>query len=97
MSRPLPPLRGLDLLLDANGNQIRNGDLVKIDDDMEGIVVCSIDTGEFAPEFPAAEWAYLKSGIMVRTHEVGLVHVVSSAGVRRLSGPAKNEIKGDLP
>jgi hypothetical protein len=30
-------------------------------------VVCSLDTNDFTSEYPEAEWAYLKSGIVVKT------------------------------
>ena len=56
----------------ANGNEIKLGDVVKIDDRYSGIVVASMDHGEYLPG--QEEWAYLKEGIMVDTDFAGLVH-----------------------
>ncbi len=55
------------------------GDRIAIDGGVSGIVIFSIDTDEFSPEFPAEDWSYLGVGIMVQTEQAGLVHVVESA------------------
>ena len=41
---------------DANGTLIRLGQRVAIGGGIEGKVVFSIDTDEFSPEFPRAQW-----------------------------------------
>jgi hypothetical protein len=38
-----------------------------------GIVVFSIDSGEYSDRFPREQWAYLESGVMVDSAEAGLV------------------------
>jgi hypothetical protein len=58
-----------------DGQQIRVGDTVKLWGDCHGVVVASFDTGEFSEEF-GKEWNELKEGVLIRTNEVGLVHVV---------------------
>ena len=51
----------------ANGRSIAVGDRVKLWSNQRGTVVCSLDTNEFTSEYPEIEWAYLKSGIVVKT------------------------------
>lgn len=55
------------------GNEIRIGDIVEIAG-MRGEVVCILDESRATEEFPAAEWAYLKKGLLIETEEIGLVH-----------------------
>jgi hypothetical protein len=62
-------------MLDQKGRIIHLGDRLRIAPGLEGVVVFSLDTGEFPPEFPKADWAYLGHGIMVRTEQAGLVHL----------------------
>ncbi|HUB85706.1 MAG TPA: hypothetical protein VL971_08430 [Rhizomicrobium sp.] len=65
-------------MLDATGRLIRLGDQVSIGGGMVGIVVFSIDTGEFSSEFPKVDWAHLGRGIMVQTTKAGLVHLADT-------------------
>lgn len=58
----------------VNGEQVRLGDRVKLGDDNGGIVVCSIDTGEFSSAFPRAEWDYLARGVLIEFPRYGLIH-----------------------
>ncbi len=58
----------------ADGRRVTVGDRVKLWDDEYGIVVCSIDTGEFTKEFPKAAWTYLNSGILIQTDDGELFH-----------------------
>jgi hypothetical protein len=60
-----------------NGDVIRAGDLVTIDDQFEGQVVASMDTSDYLPGYE--DWAYLKTGIMVVTDFAGLVQYTSEA------------------
>src|SRR5215472_833128 len=48
-----------------DGQAIRLGDKVRLGTDVEGVVVASIDTGEFGQEHPEAQWGYLKKGVMI--------------------------------
>ncbi len=57
-----------------NGKKICIGDTVKIGSDLEGTVVCVIDSGEYSEDFPKSEWDYLKVGFLVYSPETGLVH-----------------------
>ena len=57
-----------------DGGTIMVGDKVQLGPD-DGVVVFSIDTGEYANEFPKAEWEYLERGIMVSFPALGLVHI----------------------
>jgi hypothetical protein len=58
---------------DADGTLIKLGHHLAIGSGLEGVVVFSIDSDEFAPDFAKAEWAYLGRGVMVRTDRAGLV------------------------
>jgi hypothetical protein len=49
---------------------------VKLGADAEGVVVCSIDTGEYSMEHPEAQWGYLKNGVMIDFPKYGLIHYV---------------------
>lgn len=57
---------------DASGRLIRLGDKLAIGSGTFGTVVFSIDTDEFAPDFPKSKWGYLERGIMVETEQAGL-------------------------
>jgi hypothetical protein len=58
----------------ADGRRVAIGDRVKLWEDEYGIVVCSIDTGEFTKEFPKKAWAYLNLGILIKTDDGELFH-----------------------
>ncbi len=51
------------------------GDTVTVPGGFKGTVVANIDAREFNDSYPRAEWEYLKTGILVETHEGGLLHV----------------------
>jgi hypothetical protein len=57
-----------------DGSEARLGDRVRFSNGDEGFIVFSIDTDEYAPDFPKAEWEYLGKGVMVRTVQGALVH-----------------------
>lgn len=57
-----------------SGEDIRIGDRVRLAG-REGVVVFSIDAGEFSGEFPQKDWAYLGAGVMLRIKGIGLVHM----------------------
>ncbi len=65
-------------MVDSKGRLIRLGDRVAIGRGLDGVVVLSIDTDEFSPEFPKADWEYLGRGIVVQTKQCGLIHLDKS-------------------
>jgi len=60
---------------------MRVGDKIRIEG-MTGRVVAIISQMEFSPEYPAENWAYLKSGFLVETEEIGLVHYPDEAALQ---------------
>jgi len=56
-----------------DGRDARLGDKVQLSGDI-GVVVCSIDTGEYSDDYPEAAWSYLKKGVMISFPKYGLVH-----------------------
>lgn len=58
----------------SNGQEARLGDKVKLGDGSEGVVVCSIDTDEYTPDYPKDQWEYLKRGVLVNFPTLGVVH-----------------------
>jgi hypothetical protein len=58
----------------ADGQEVKLGDTVRLANDVEGQVVCSIDNDEYTPEFPKADWEYQKRGAMFKFPTLGLVH-----------------------
>jgi len=53
---------------------MKPGDKVLIDG-MTATALCDVDAGEYSTGYPAADWAdVLKTGILVDTLEIGLVH-----------------------
>lgn len=57
-----------------NGQEVRLGDRVKLGKDDGGIVVCSVDTGEYSDDYPESQWGYLKKGVMINFPTYGLIH-----------------------
>jgi hypothetical protein len=57
----------------SDGIEMRVGDRVRIRNGDTGIIVASMDTGEFSPDFPRENWNDLKTGIMVLTDKGALV------------------------
>ena len=55
------------------GDEVQIGDRV-IADKSDGVVVCVIDTDQYSDAHPKEQWDYLKTGAMVETDEMGLVH-----------------------
>lgn len=58
----------------SDGQEVRLGDRVKLGADDGGIVVASIDSGEYSQEHPAEQWAYLKRGVLIEFPTYGLIH-----------------------
>ena len=57
-----------------NGEEVRLGDMVRLGDDPGGVVVCSIDSGDYSPEYPRSQWEYLKHGVIVVFPKYGVIH-----------------------
>ncbi len=64
----------------SDGQDVRLGDRVKLGADDAGIVVASIDTNEYSNEHPAAQWNYLKKGVMIEFPSYGLIHYEEPEG-----------------
>jgi hypothetical protein len=60
------------------GQIVKLGDKVKLWSDCYGVVVCSIDTNEFSDEYPAPDWAYLKTGVLIMSNKGGLIHYLKN-------------------
>ena len=66
-------------MLDIKGRLIRLGDRVAIDPGIDGVVVISLDTDEYSPDFPKGDWSDLDSGsILIRTDQGALVELQTS-------------------
>ena len=62
-------------MLNVRGTLIRLGDRLDIGEGWTiGVVVYSMDTGDYSPEYPEAHWAYLKRGILIETNDFGLTY-----------------------
>jgi hypothetical protein len=57
-----------------DGQEARIGDRVRLGSEVEGVVVCSIDRGEYKGEHSEAQWGYLGKGVMVQFEKYGLIH-----------------------
>jgi hypothetical protein len=53
--------------------EARLGDRVLIQNDEQGVVVASMDTGQYSADYPEAHWGYFKTGVIVRTNKGALV------------------------
>lgn len=56
-----------------DGTEMHVGDRVRIKNGDTGIIVASMDTEEFSPDYPKENWEDLKSGIVVLTERGALV------------------------
>jgi len=59
-----------------SGEGARLGDNVRLWDGADGVVVCSLDTAEYSSEYPESQWSYLKSGVLILSPQVGLIHYI---------------------
>ncbi len=62
----------------SDGSTIMVGDKVRLWEGCEGVVVCSVDTGQYSSNYPKIEWEYLRSGVLFETDKAGLVHYLHS-------------------
>jgi len=74
-----------------DGQVSRLGDIVSLGGKL-GKVVSDIDGGQYgtAPEYSAAQWAYLGAGVMIEFESYGLIHYTQPEDdlllIRRASG-----------
>lgn len=63
------------------------GDRIKVDG-CASTVVALLDERAFAPDYPALEWDYLETGILVVDDEAGLIHYpdLSDLPIEHLNG-----------
>ncbi|WP_266170806.1 hypothetical protein [Dyella subtropica] len=57
-----------------DGQTVRAGDVVQIDDLYRGVVVAAIEDKSYLPGYEEREWDYLESGALIDTNFAGLVH-----------------------
>jgi len=57
----------------ADGSEAHMGDRVRIRNGDTGLIVFSVDTAEFGPDYPRESWSDIKSGVMVLTDKGALV------------------------
>jgi len=58
----------------SDGSDVKLGDKVKLGQDENGVVVCSIDDHGYSEDFPESQWSYLKEGVMINFPMWGLIH-----------------------
>jgi hypothetical protein len=59
----------------ATGEVVKLGDRVSLGQDVGGVVVFIIDTGEYSSDYPESQWGgCLKKGVMVHFPMYGLIH-----------------------
>lgn len=58
------------------GETVSLGDIVELGV-REGRIVACMETGQYSPEFPEEEWAYLEKGILWEGADRGIIHVPS--------------------
>ena len=57
-----------------DGKKILVGDRMKLWDGCDGELVCSIEDDEYAPQHSREDWAYLKTGVLIRSSQTRLIH-----------------------
>lgn len=57
-----------------DGQDVKLGDKVKLGEDENGLVVCSIDDDQYSDEHPKDQWGYLGKGVMIEFPKYGLIH-----------------------
>jgi hypothetical protein len=67
-----------------DGQEVRLGDTVTLGSDQQGIVVCSIDTGEYSDAYPRDQWSYLSTGVLIDFPSYGLIHYKEPEATLRL-------------
>lgn len=57
-----------------DGQKIKVGDVLSLWDGCTGVIVCSIDDGEYSADFTKKDWEYLGRGVLIDTDAAGLIH-----------------------
>ena len=57
-----------------DGQEVRVGDKVQCWEGCTGVVVASMDAGEYSAEHSREAWGYLGKGVMINTDKAGLIH-----------------------
>jgi len=57
-----------------DGRPVTVGDRVRLWENQYGVVVCSIDDAVYTADYPETAWAYLASGVLIRTDNGSLFH-----------------------
>jgi hypothetical protein len=58
----------------ADGQELRLGDQVRVGTTEVGVVIASLDTGQFTDRQAKIQWRYLKQGALVMAPTSGLIH-----------------------
>lgn len=58
----------------VDGQEVKVGGRVGLGTTDEGIVMCSIATGESSSGQSAEDWSFLKTGVMIEFPSMALVH-----------------------
>lgn len=58
-----------------DGTSVRLGDRVRLGNNQCGHIVVSVDTNEYAKDFPPSDWAGLTAGVLVRADNGALVSI----------------------
>jgi hypothetical protein len=58
----------------SDGSPVLLGDKVDLGGAMTGVVVAVIDADFFSDEYPANEWSYLLTGVLIESLEAGLIY-----------------------
>jgi hypothetical protein len=57
-----------------DGQDVKLGDIVELGKGQQGVVVCSIDIGEYNDDYPQKQWDYLNKGVLIKFPSYGLIH-----------------------
>jgi hypothetical protein len=60
-------------MLYPDGTEMRAGDRIRVQNGDTGVIVASMDAGEFSPDYPKDDWDQFKTGILVLTDKGALV------------------------
>ena len=71
---PLRPASERDKMKYSDGQEVRLGDRVKLGEDDQGVVVCSIDTNEFSEKHPKGVETVFKRGVVIEFPKWGIIH-----------------------
>ena len=58
----------------SSGEEVKLGDIVTLGNNNPGVVVCSLDTGEYSEKYSHDQWSYLKQGVLIEFMKFGIIH-----------------------